>query len=125
MLLIKDAQIFADGPKRELMRDETLSELFGVPLEVEERAGWYALAAGTEERSLDGRPRGRRTTTWDRLVLAWAPIMRVRQSTGRPLMPCAYALPRLAAPAPPLDVALPRSRIGRPRLGMNAWSNSC
>lgn len=44
VLLIKDAQIFADGPKRELMCDETLSELFGVPLEVEERAGWYALS---------------------------------------------------------------------------------
>lgn len=43
VLLIKDAQVFADGPKCELMRDETLSELFGVPLEVEECAGWYAL----------------------------------------------------------------------------------
>ena len=43
VLLIKDAEIFADGPKAELMRDDVLSELFGVPLEVEEHNGWYAL----------------------------------------------------------------------------------
>ena len=43
VLLIKDAEIFADGPKTELMRNDVLSELFGVPLEVEEHNGWYAL----------------------------------------------------------------------------------
>ena len=43
VLLIKDAEVFADGPKAELMRDDVLSELFGVPLEVEEHNGWYAL----------------------------------------------------------------------------------
>lgn len=43
VLLIKDATVFADGPKRELLRDATMSELFGVPLAVEEREGWYSL----------------------------------------------------------------------------------
>ena len=43
VLLIKDAEVFADGPKAELLRSDTLSDLFDVPLEVEEREGWYAL----------------------------------------------------------------------------------
>ena len=43
VLLIKDAQVFADGPKEELLTSETMTDLFGVPLEVEERGGWYAL----------------------------------------------------------------------------------
>lgn len=43
VLLIKDAQIFADGPKAELLTSERMSELFGVPLTVEERNGWYSL----------------------------------------------------------------------------------
>lgn len=43
VLLIKDAAIFADGPKEELMRDDVLSSLFDVPLEVSERGGWYSL----------------------------------------------------------------------------------
>ncbi|MDM8162717.1 ABC transporter ATP-binding protein [Collinsella intestinalis] len=43
VLLIKDAEVFADGPKAELLRSDTLSDLFDVPLEVEERGGWYAL----------------------------------------------------------------------------------
>lgn len=43
VLLIKDAQIFADGPKAELLTSERMSELFGVPLMVEERNGWYSL----------------------------------------------------------------------------------
>ena len=43
VLLIKDAQIFADGPKDQLLTSDEMTELFGVPLEVEERHGWYAL----------------------------------------------------------------------------------
>lgn len=43
VLLIKDAQVFADGPKEELLTSQEMTELFGVPLEVEERHGWYAL----------------------------------------------------------------------------------
>ncbi len=43
VLLIKDARVFADGPKQELLTSETMSALFGVPLAVEEHGGWYAL----------------------------------------------------------------------------------
>lgn len=43
VLLIKDAEIFADGPKAELLTSEHMSALFGVPLIVEERNGWYSL----------------------------------------------------------------------------------
>ena len=43
VLLIKDAAVYADGPKAELMRDDVLSDLFGVPLAVDENAGWYSL----------------------------------------------------------------------------------
>ena len=44
VLLIKDAEVFADGPKEELLTSKTMSDLFGVPLEVTERNGWYALS---------------------------------------------------------------------------------
>ena len=43
VLLIKDAEVFADGAKEKLLTSETMSELFGVPLEVDEAQGWYAL----------------------------------------------------------------------------------
>ena len=43
VLLIKDAEVFADGPKEELLDSATMSELFGVPLTVDEREGWYSL----------------------------------------------------------------------------------
>ena len=43
VLLIKDAAIHADGPKRDILTSERLTELFGVPLEVSERNGWYSL----------------------------------------------------------------------------------
>ena len=43
VLLIKDASIFADGKKAELMRDEVMSDLFDVPLSVREHNGWYSL----------------------------------------------------------------------------------
>lgn len=43
VLLVQDAQVVADGPKEEILTSTALSELFGVPLDVEERGGWYAL----------------------------------------------------------------------------------
>lgn len=43
VLLIKNATIFADGPKQDLLTSEKMSALFGVPLSVEERNGWYSL----------------------------------------------------------------------------------
>lgn len=43
VLLIKDSEIFADGPKEDLLNSKTLSDLFDVPLEVEEHHGWYSL----------------------------------------------------------------------------------
>lgn len=43
VLLIKDATIVADGPKAELLRGPAMSELFGVPLEVDEHDGWYSM----------------------------------------------------------------------------------
>lgn len=43
VLLIKDAEIFADGPKEKLITSEVMSELFGVPLIASSSEGWYAL----------------------------------------------------------------------------------
>ncbi len=43
VVLIKDAAIRADGFKRDLLTDETMSALFDAPLRVEERDGWYAI----------------------------------------------------------------------------------
>ena len=43
VLLIKDASIYADGKKEELLRDDVLSDLFDVPLMVGENNGWYSL----------------------------------------------------------------------------------
>ena len=43
VLLVKDAEVFADGPKSELLASDVMSELFGVPLVVGEADGWYSL----------------------------------------------------------------------------------
>ena len=43
VLLVKDAEVFADGPKELLLTSEVMSELFGVPLAVGEAGGWYSL----------------------------------------------------------------------------------
>lgn len=43
VLLIKDAKIFADGSKDELLNSDTMSSLFDVPLTVQENDGWYSL----------------------------------------------------------------------------------
>ena len=43
VLLIKEAEIFADGPKEELLTSEVMSDLFDVPLTVEHHGDWYSL----------------------------------------------------------------------------------
>ena len=43
VLLIKDAEVFADGTKAELLTSEVMSDLFDVPLVVGESDGWYSL----------------------------------------------------------------------------------
>jgi iron complex transport system ATP-binding protein len=41
VILIRNGRIFCDGPKEQLLRPETLSNLFSVPVEVIERQGYY------------------------------------------------------------------------------------
>jgi len=41
VVLIRSGRIFCDGPKDAVFRSETLSQLFGVPVEVIERGGYY------------------------------------------------------------------------------------
>jgi iron complex transport system ATP-binding protein len=41
--MLSDARIVADGPKRELLTSERLSELFAIPAQLEERAGEYRM----------------------------------------------------------------------------------
>lgn len=41
VVLIRNGRIFCDGPKDAVFRSETLSQLFGAPVEVIERAGYY------------------------------------------------------------------------------------
>jgi iron complex transport system ATP-binding protein len=43
VVLLRDARVVADGPKRELLTGERLSELFAIPAELEERDGSYRL----------------------------------------------------------------------------------
>lgn len=43
VVMLKDGGVFRDGPKRELLTGEGLSDLYGVPADVEERDGWYRL----------------------------------------------------------------------------------
>ena len=43
VLLVKDAEVFADGPKADLLTSEVMSSLFDVPLLVAESGGWYSL----------------------------------------------------------------------------------
>ena len=42
VVLMKNGQIFRDGPKRKILTSLSLSELFGVPIEVIQRDGYYA-----------------------------------------------------------------------------------
>lgn len=41
VVLLKGGRVFAEGPKREMLRSERLSELFDFPVEVVERSGHY------------------------------------------------------------------------------------
>jgi iron complex transport system ATP-binding protein len=41
VILLKDGRIVKDGPKAEVLTTEALSELYGVPIEVSERSGYY------------------------------------------------------------------------------------
>lgn len=43
VVMLRDAHIVADGPKRELLTSERLAELFAIPAELEERDGEYRL----------------------------------------------------------------------------------
>ncbi len=43
VVLVQDARIVADGPKRELLTSERLGELFDIPAVLEEREGEYRL----------------------------------------------------------------------------------
>lgn len=43
VILLRKGQIFADGPKAELLTAERLTELFGTPVEIGRRDGYYHL----------------------------------------------------------------------------------
>ena len=43
VILLKDGKVARDGAKADLLRDDVLSELFGLPCEVIERNGYYHL----------------------------------------------------------------------------------
>ena len=43
VLLLKDARIVADGPKRQLLTDAIISQLFDTPLQVRQKDGYYSL----------------------------------------------------------------------------------
>lgn len=43
VLLVKGGEVFADGPKEELLTSAVMSELFDVPLVVGRSDGWYSL----------------------------------------------------------------------------------
>jgi iron complex transport system ATP-binding protein len=43
VVLMSHGDVVADGPKQDVLTSERLSEVFGVPLELEERAGEYRL----------------------------------------------------------------------------------
>lgn len=49
VLLIKDAAMYADGKKEELLTGDCMTELFGVPLAVESNHGWYSLREKFDE----------------------------------------------------------------------------
>lgn len=45
IILIKDGEVFADGPKEELLRSETISRLFDVPVKINCEQGYYSLVS--------------------------------------------------------------------------------
>ena len=42
VVLIRDGRVFREGPKREVLTSSTLTDLFGFPVRVTERRGWFA-----------------------------------------------------------------------------------
>jgi iron complex transport system ATP-binding protein len=44
VVMLKNGRVFADGPKREMLTSERVSDLFGVPVEVHQRGERYFLA---------------------------------------------------------------------------------
>ena len=45
VMMLRHGRLFADGPKRDVLTAEHLSELFAMPVEVMERDGYYHLMA--------------------------------------------------------------------------------
>ncbi len=45
IIMIKDGRVFADGPKKDLLNEDLLSELFSMPVRIHERNGYYYLLA--------------------------------------------------------------------------------
>jgi iron complex transport system ATP-binding protein len=43
VILVRDGRILRDGAKGDLLRDDVVSALYGIPAHVEERDGWYRL----------------------------------------------------------------------------------
>jgi iron complex transport system ATP-binding protein len=43
VVMLRDGRVFADGPKAELLSAERLANLFGIPVTVEERGGFYRM----------------------------------------------------------------------------------
>ena len=41
VVLIRDGRVYCDGPKQEVLQPAALSGLFGFPVEVLERGGYY------------------------------------------------------------------------------------
>lgn len=41
VILMKDGKFFRDGPKEEILTDEHVGGLFGVPVHIREEQGWY------------------------------------------------------------------------------------
>jgi iron complex transport system ATP-binding protein len=40
-VLMRDGRVYCDGSKQQVLRAGPLSELFGIPVEVLERGGYY------------------------------------------------------------------------------------
>jgi len=43
VILLREGRVFRDGPKRALLTTQRLSELFGLPVLVAQRDGYYHL----------------------------------------------------------------------------------
>jgi len=46
VILLKEGRVFMDGPKREVLRSECVSELFGVPIQVQRRGAYFSWTLG-------------------------------------------------------------------------------